>query len=220
MKIGDIIKKLLAGEAVSDEEKAFLGQYDEQGVVNAAAAKARREAEDRARAAEKALADLKQEAAKTVSKKDADYTALSERVKALEAAKAEGDAKLAKIDRTAKIKAAFEKAGVRAAKGVSETAFAKLVEIATENVDANQEESLKTAVEAFRTEYTGVIASEGAGGTGRSAKPSEAALAGANPWARGQENLTKQCEIALSDPQKAEQLKAAASASAPQTQTA
>lgn len=211
MKIGDIIKKMLAGETLTDEEKAFLGKYDEQSVANAAAAKARREAEARATAAEQALEALKRETSKTVTKKDADYTALAERVKALEAAKSESDAKLAKIDRSARIKAAFEKAGIRAAKGVSESAFQKIVEIATENVDVAQEESLNTAIASFKAEYTGVIASDGAKGTGRTqVKPTEGTDVRENPWAKGSENLTKQCEIALKDPAKAEQLKAEA----------
>ena len=215
MKIGEIIKKVLAGEALSDEEKAFLGKYDEQSVANSAAAKARREAEARAAAAEQALEALKQETNKTVTRKDADYTALAERVKALEAAKSESEAKLAKIDRSAKIKAAFDKAGIRAAKGVSEAAFQKLVEIATESVDVSQEESLNTAIASFKAEYTGVIASDGAKGTGRTTvKPSEGVAIDDNPWAKGKENLTKQCEIALKDPAKAEQLQAEAAKAA------
>lgn len=214
MKISDIIKKVLAGEELTDEEKAFLGKYDEQKVANTAAANARREAEAEAAKAKQELESLKKSTEKTVTKKDADYNALAERVKALEAAKAEGDAKLAKIDRTAKIKAAFDKAGIKAAKGVSDAAFQKLIEIATENVDVAQEESLKTAVESFKAEYTGVIASEGAKGTGRTqAKPTETSVAD-NPWAKGHENLTKQCEIALKDPAKANELKAAAAAAA------
>ncbi len=215
MKIGEIIKKLLAGETLTDEEKAFAGKYDEQGVANAAAAKARREAEAKTAEVQAKLDALTKESEKTVAKKDADYTALSERVKALETSKAEADAKLAKRDRADKIKAAFDKAGIKAAKGVSDAAFAKLVEIATENVDVDQEESLKTAVEAFKAEYTGVIASEGASGTGRtSAKPAESVATGENPWMKGQENLTKQCEIAMKDPAKAQELKAQAAASA------
>lgn len=214
MKIGEIIKKLLAGETLTDEEKAFAGKYDEQSVANAAAAKARRDAEAKTAEVQAKLDALTKESEKTVAKKDADYTALSERVKALETAKSEADAKLAKIDRAAKIKAAFEKAGIKAAKGVSEAAFSKLVEIATESVDVDKEESLKTAVEAFKAEYTGVIASEGASGTGRSTKPSESAPTGENPWMKGQENLTKQCEIAMKDPAKAQELKAQAAQAA------
>ena len=210
MKIGEIIKKLLAGETLTDEEKAFAGKYDEQSVANAAAAKARRDAEAKTAEVQAKLDALTKESEKTVAKKDADYTALSERVKALETAKSEADAKLAKIDRAAKIKAAFEKAGIKAAKGVSEAAFSKLVEIATESVDVDKEESLKTAVEAFKAEYTGVIASEGASGTGRSTS----APTGENPWMKGQENLTKQCEIAMKDPAKAQELKAQAAQAA------
>lgn len=219
MKIGEIIKKLLAGETLTDEEKAFAGKYDEQGVANAAAAKARREAEAKTAEVQAKLDALTKESEKTVAKKDADYTALSERVKALETSKAEADAKLAKRDRADKIKAAFDKAGIKAAKGVSDAAFAKLVEIATENVDVDQEESLKTAVEAFKAEYTGVIASEGASGTGRtSAKPAESVATGKNPWMKGQENLTEQCEIAMKDPAKAQELKAQAAQAAASAQ--
>lgn len=213
MKIGDIIKKMLAGETLTDEERAFAGKYDEQATVNAAAAEARRKAEAKAEEARAQLEALKAETGKTVAKKDADYTALAERVKALETSKAEADAKLAKINRTATIKAAFEKAGIKAAKGVSEAAFARLVEIATENVDVAQEESLKTAIEGFKAEYTGVIASEGASGTGRVTKPASVVAADENPWKKGNENLTKQCEIALHDPAKAAALKAQAAQS-------
>lgn len=214
MKIGDIIKKVLAGETLTEEEKGFLGKYDEQSVVNAAAAKARREAEAKAAEAQAKLEALEKETQKTVTKKDADYAALADRVKALETAKSESDAKLAKIDRSAKIKAAFEKAGIKAAKGVPEATFAKLVEIATENVDVAQEESIKTAIEAFRTEYTGIIASEGSSGTGRTHKSTEGAQAADNPWAKGKENLTEQCKIALADPAKAKALQEQAAASA------
>lgn len=215
MKINDIIKKLLAGTALTDEEKAFAEKYDEQTVVNAAAAEARRKAEAKAADAQAKLEALQQETKKTVGQKDADYEALSARVKALEKTNAESAAKIAKRDRADKIKAAFEKAGVKAAKGVSAAAFAKLVEIATENVDVDKEESLKTAVESFKQEYTGVIASEGASGTGRVNKgESMPTTTDANPWLKGSYNLTKQCEIAMKDPAKAQQLKAEAAAQA------
>lgn len=215
MKIGDILKKVVNGEELSAEEKDFASKYDEQSVVNAAAAEARRKAEAKAAEAQAKLDELTASTQKTVKQKEADYTALAERVKALESAKAESDAKLAKIDRQAKIKAAFDKAGIKAAKGVSETAFQKLVDIATENVDIAQEESIKTAIEAFKAEYTGVIASEGASGTGRVHKSSEGTTPTEdNPWAKGHENLTRQCEIAMKDPAKATQLKAAAAAQA------
>lgn len=213
MKIGDILKKVVAGDALTDEEKAFLGKYDEQSVANAAAAKARREAEAKAAEAQAKLEALQAESNKTVAKKDADYAALADRVKALETSKAESDAKLAAIDRSAKIKAAFEKAGIKAAKGVTEAAFAKLVEIATENVDVAQEESLTTAIETFKRDYTGVIASDGASGTGRPHKATEGVATEDNPWAKGKENLTKQCEITLQDPAKAKQLQEAAAQS-------
>lgn len=212
MKIGDIIKKILAGETLTDDEKTFLGKYDEQALLNSAAAAARRESEAKARKLEDDLKKLQDESKKTVDKKDADYNALAERVKALETANAEGAAKLAKIDRAAKIKAAFDKAGIKAAKGVSEGAFQKLVDIATENVDVDKEESIKTAIESFKAEYSGVIAAEGAKGTGRTSQNPSDVTTEENPWAKGHENITKQCEIALKDPAKAEALQKAAAA--------
>ena len=214
MKIGDILKKVIAGETLTEEEKTFLGKYDEQTVANAAAAKARRDAEAKLAEAQTKLEQLEASTQKTVSQKDKDYAALADRVKALEAKNAEADAKLAKIDRSAKIKEAFEKAGIKAAKGIPEATFAKLVEIATENVDVAQEESLKTAVEAFKQNYTGVIASEGSSGTGRTHKASEGVATDDNPWAKGKENLTKQCEIALADPAKAKALQEQAASAA------
>ena len=211
MKLKELLKKLLDGQTLTDEEKAFVEKYDEQTAINAAAAEARRKAEAKLEEAKAELEALKKSTETTVAKKDADYTALSERVKALETAKQESDQKLAKIDRANKIKAAFEKAGIKAAKGVSDSAFQKLVEIATENVDVDKEESMKTAVEAFKKEYTGVIASEGASGTGRKHASTEAAAPGnENPWSKATWNLTRQCEIAMKDPAKAQELKAAA----------
>ena len=208
MKLADILRKIAAGEALTDEEKAFCGKYDEQSVANAAAAKARREAEAKAADLQAKLDALQTETQKTVTKKDADYAALADRVKALETSKAEADAKLAKIDRSAKIKAAFEKAGIKAAKGVSESAFQKLVDIATENVDISQEESLKTAIESFKAEYTGVIASEGASGTGRTHQQQEPKSEGSakNPWKEGSINLTEQMRILNSNRAEAERL--------------
>lgn len=221
MKLADILKKVVAGEELTDEEKSFCGRYDEQSVANAAAAKARREAEAKAEALQTKFDALTKQSEQTVAKKDADYAALADRVKALEAKNAESDAKLAKIDRMAKIKAAFDKAGIKAAKGVSETAFRKLVDIATESVDISQEESLKTAIEAFKAEYTGVIASEGASGTGRTHQQQEPKTGGAakNPWKEGSINLTEQMRIMNSNRQEAERLASEAGVTLPPAQT-
>ena len=45
MKLKDILAKIAKGEALNDEEKKFVGEYDEQTTLDAAAANARKKAE-------------------------------------------------------------------------------------------------------------------------------------------------------------------------------
>ena len=45
MKIKAILDKVLKGEALTDDEKKFLGEYDEQKLLDAAAGAARKKAE-------------------------------------------------------------------------------------------------------------------------------------------------------------------------------
>jgi hypothetical protein len=57
MSIKDLINKALKGEALSDADKATLGEYDPDAALNAAAAASRRKAEEQAAASAKALED-------------------------------------------------------------------------------------------------------------------------------------------------------------------
>ena len=45
MKLKDILAKVVKGDALTDEEKKFIGDYDEQKVLDAAASAARKKAE-------------------------------------------------------------------------------------------------------------------------------------------------------------------------------
>ena len=61
MKLADILAKVAKGDALSDEEKKFVGEYDEQKSLDAAAANARKKAEKEAKDAKDALEKLQGE---------------------------------------------------------------------------------------------------------------------------------------------------------------
>ena len=61
MKLADILAKVVKGDALNDEEKKFVGEYDEQKILDTAAANARKKAEKEAKDAKDALEKLQGE---------------------------------------------------------------------------------------------------------------------------------------------------------------
>ena len=61
MKLADILAKVAKGDALTDEEKKFVGEYDEQKTLDTAAANARKKAEKEAKDAKDALEKLQGE---------------------------------------------------------------------------------------------------------------------------------------------------------------
>lgn len=109
MTLKETLAKIAKGEQLSDEERKFLLEYDEQKQIDAAAAAARKRADAEAKEAKEALARLQGEFDDFKSRNDPaksqDATAkLMQRIERLEAAKAAVEARSAAMERTAKVR--------------------------------------------------------------------------------------------------------------------
>ncbi len=223
MNIKDILAKLNKGEALTDDEKDFLSKYDPDADLNAAAAAARRKAESERDAAKAELERLKAEADKKAKadedakkasmteeeKRKAEFKALQTEVAQLKKEKAEESARAAALQRSQDIDRLREKAGIRFAANIdpaiTTAAFAKAFDGLDNLAD---EKEVAARVKAFKDANLGLIADNTGHGSGLRGSPTGAREA--NPWAKESENITKQAEIELSNPELASRLKAEA----------
>lgn len=225
MKLADIIAKVLKGESLSDDEKAFLTAYDEQKALDTAAASARKKAESERKAVEKSLeeanskiADLteKLEAGEAGKKAhDTELGKLQRQVAKLMEQNAAAEAKLKANERMATIREAAKSAGITAAKGVSAAALEKLIDLAVGETDVTDGDALKAVLDAFKAENPAMIAAEVKPGATVPGKPAQNSFTGTpNPWKAESFNLTKQIEIATQNPELAASMKVEAGAPA------
>ncbi len=183
MDIKLVLGKVRDGEELTEEEKAFLADYDHDKVMNDAAAAARRRAEARAAEAEKERATLQETLAELQAKIDEAETAgksdveqlqanmdklaarLAERDKELDEARAAN----AKMARDTKIREIQSAAGIAFVDGVDGTvmsgafasAFADL-----DDADLGDETVTKPIIDGFRNANKAVIADKSGVGSG------------------------------------------------------
>lgn len=214
MKVKDIIQKVAAKQALTDEEVAFLAKYDIDAEVNSAAKNARKDAEAKLT---EALAKIK-ELEGDSSAKLSDYEKLQKRFDSLhgefekmKAEKAEADAKVAAANRRAFIFAEAEKRGIKPVSTLSKSMFDLMIEAATKEVDEKDAIALGKALDAFKAENAGVIAATKNGAVDKGGSPAPSG-SGANPFMKATYNFTKQMELRASDPDKAAALEAEAKA--------
>ena len=225
MKIKDILAKASKAEALTDEEKKFLEAYDPDKAANDAAASARRKAEEErdtvkkeldklkadAEAAKKA-AEAKDGASKTETEKLMDSVKkLTDKVESLTKAKADAEAKAATVQRSQGIRDAAKAAGIMLApKTVSEQLFFQMLEARLSGVDIADKAAITAALDAFKVENPGIIATAGGGTGGAGGDPLGGGNTSKNPWAKETFNLTEQGNLFARDPAKAMALAAEA----------
>lgn len=181
----DIIQKLLSGSSLSDEEKSFLTSYDPDKAANDAAAAARRKAEaerdakarelDELKAAQKAENDARSEKDKErmteAERREAAFKALTDKVAALEKAKADADATAARVQRSSAIAAIREKRGIQFIPGVDPSITGGAFEDAFKDVDLSDDAAVTAAVGAFTAANKGLILDRSGNGSGGGFSP-------------------------------------------------
>lgn len=209
MTISTILAKILKGEALTDEEKAFVGAYDPQKEIDTASAYARRKAEERMKeaiakqtAAENALRELQEKAADPA--KDNELAALQKKVAKLEALNAAAEAKNAAHARRDAIRAAAKANGVIAAEGINADVFERLLDLTVGETDINDEDALKGALESFKKDNPAMIAASVRSGSGQLGNPRGGeSFSGKNPWKTESLNLTEQMRMVKDHPEQA-----------------
>ncbi len=214
MKLKDILAKVVKGDALTDEEKKFIGEYDEQKVLDTAASAARKKAETERDAlkgeVEKLTKDL--EDAKTQGAAGNDTIAkLQKDVAALMKSNKESQDKLAAQARTEAIRKAMGEAKVVCAKGISQALFDNAVSAAFNGVDMANADVVKATIDTFKRDNPAMISVDGIGGTGQKGQPGEPGKwTGPNPFSKKSFNLTEGIKLMQSNPDQAKALQAEA----------
>ena len=176
MKLAEILAKVAKGDALDDEEKKFAGEYDEQRILDAAAANARKKAEKEAKDAKDALEKLQGEfdafkSQNDPAKKQTELDKALTRIAKLEKENADAKAQVAARDRTAKIRALAKEAGINPAKGVSSETIDLLVDNLMAKIDIEDADAVKAAFDGFKSSNAGLIAANTVGGIGIRGEP-------------------------------------------------
>ena len=214
MKLRDILAKVVKGDALTDEEKKFIGDYDEQKILDSAASAARKKAETERDAlkgeVEKLTKDL--EAAKSQSETgNTTIAKLQKDVAELIKANKDSQDKLAAQARTEAIRKAMGDAKIVCAKGISQALFDNAVNAAFNGVDMSNEEVVKATIDTFRRDNPAMISVDGIGGAGQKGQPGDPGRwTGENPFSKKTFNLTKGIELMKSNPEQAKALQAEA----------
>jgi len=225
MTFPEILQKLQKAEALTDEEKDFLAKFDYTADLNAAAAKARRKAEEDAKKKDEQIAQLTtqiEEAKKAAESKGAEgkgeierltglVTGLQKQVSEWEKKAQDAEAENKRVKRIADIDAFAKENGISPAQGVKEATFMKFFREAVGEADLANAEQMKAVVDKFKADYAGIFANGGAKApsSGSPAKGGSG-YTGPNPWKKETENATAQYEIYKSDPDMARKLAAEA----------
>jgi len=216
MELKDILAKIAKGEALTDEEKRFAGEFNLQTVLDSAASAARKKAEAEAKAAKDALAKVQGDfdafkEANDPDKGKSELAKLTARLEKLEAARKAAEDKASALERTARIRALAREAGVNPAKGVDSKTIDLLVDHLMAEVDLDDADAVKTAFDGFKAANAGLIAANTVGGAGIKGTPG-GGYTGPNPFSQKTFNLTKQLELQATQPEVAKSLEAAAAA--------
>lgn len=222
MNITELHKKILDGTDLTDEDRAFLRDYD----PNKDAASARRKAEkqlgeaqaevERLNARVKELEDAAEskdgEKNVEIAKLSKQLSTLTDSFNAMKKEADEAKAETAKMQRSAAISEYAKTAGLSPAKGIKEALFMRLFAEAVGETDLADTGAMEKAVAAFKADNPGLVAAGGAR-VPSSGKPSESGSdGGKNPFAKATWNLTDQMFMRASDPAKAAALEAEAMA--------
>ena len=215
MKLVEILAKISKGETLNDEEKSFVGSYDPQKDIDAAASAARKKAEKEAADAKTALEKLQGEfdtfkAENDPAKGATELQKLTKRLEKLEADKKAAEDKAVALERNAKVRTLAKEAGINPAKGVDSKTIDLLVDNLMKDVDLEDGDAVKAAFDGFKTSNAGLIAAGTIGGAGQKGTPGAGAYTGANPFSKKTFNLSEQLKLRIENPEIAAQLEQAA----------
>ncbi len=216
MELKDILAKIAKGDALTDEEKKFAGEFNLQTLLDSAASSARKKAEAETKAAKDALAKAQADfdayrEANDPDKGKTELARLNARLEKLEAARKAAEDKASALERTARIRTLAKEAGVNPAKGVDSKTIDLLVDHLMAEVDLDDADAVKAAFDGFKSANAGLIAANTVGGAGAKGTPG-GGFAGPNPFSQKTFNLTKQLELQATQPELAKSLEAAAAA--------
>jgi len=220
MTLPELLQKIAKGDAFTDDDKKFAAEYDAQKAIDTAAANARRDAdkktkdaEKRADDAEKALAALQSETSTKAGTYDATIKAMQADIGKLTKANEEAQKREAAATRSATIAARAKALGIEAVRGVDGELFSAMLERAVGDIDVATTAALDSALNAFKSANTALIAAPGAPGSGiKGGNPGNTGAPAVNPFSAKFRNLTEQINIQRTNPQLAESLKAQAAA--------
>ena len=214
MKLKEVLTKVYNGDALTDEEKKFINEYDEQKILDAAASAARKKAEaerDGFKGKVDELTKALEEAQKSGAAGNDTIAKLQKDVADLIKSNKESAEKLAAQARTDAIRKAVSGAKIVCAKGISSTLFDNAINAAFNGVDMSNEEVVKATLDTFKKDNPAMISVEGVGGVGAKGAPGNpGAWTGANPFSKKTFNLTQSMELMKSNPEQAKALQAEA----------
>lgn len=223
MNIKTLLAKAAKGEELTDEERAFLQNYNPDDALAAARKKAEERqsaAEARVKELETKIGDLEGTIKKAGDAKKTEVELMAETVKRLEQKLDAQDKALKEANEQAKAQARQAKvnklfAGVKLVDGVDRDMVAnaftgKFADLSDEDLD---NASLTTPlIDTWKEGNRALVADDSGHGTGGPAKGGERtpAASGKNPYAKDSFNLTEQLELEQSNPEKAKRLAAEA----------
>lgn len=214
MKLKDVLAKVLKGDPLTDEEKAFVTEYDEQKVLDGAASAARKKAEGERDAFKGRVDELTkalEAAQKSGESSNGTIAKLQKDVADLIKANKESAEKIAAQARSEAIRRAVGDAKIVCAKGISSALFDKAVAAAFDGVDMGDAEVVKATLSKFKSENPAMVGVDGVGGTGQQGAPGGVpGFTGPNPFSRKSFNLTKSMELMRENPEQAKALEAEA----------
>ena len=218
MKLNEVLAKVLKGDPLTEDERKFVGEYDEQKALDTAASAARKKAEgerDAFRGKVEELTKALEEARRTGAASDGTIQKLQKDVADLIKANRESAEKLAAQARSEAIRKAVGDAKIVCAKGISASLFDSAISAAFDGVNMDDAEVVKTTLDRFKADNPAMIGVDGVGGVNQKGRPgAPGGFAGANPFSRKSFNLTQGLELMRQNPEQARALQQAAAAEA------
>lgn len=241
MTIKEIIQKALKGETLTDDERKQLETYDpdaaNKSAIDAAAAAARRKAEEELAKVQASLKEATDKVAALESKAsqyeqtikgqnqqgNAELKVMRDQLEALTKRLADSDAKAAKLEKDARIEAIIAKAGFHYGPGFDGKAIDGLLHAKLDALDDAGLKDIEDAATPFdsllhggifkshKEAWKGALLDEsGKGSNSPLTKATSGSFSGPNPWKQETKNLTQRMIISRDNPQLAAQLKAQA----------
>lgn len=185
MTLQEIHAKIIKGEALTDEEKTFVGSFDLTKVTNDAASAARKKAELDAKNAQDALAKATADLAALQANADSGKTesqkqmeALTAKINALTEENNATKKRAAIVERAQTLRDIAKANGLELVKGtLSENNFFSILDKHVGELDLSNVEAVKASLATFKTENSGILC-DPSSGSGSGVKGKEVTASG------------------------------------------